>query len=217
MSLWNLYDIILAAITDLWRLWCRSVCRVSSIFHWHYRLKFFQQELQIFSNKWLFSSHLILCYKYKVGSRHKWGFMIIGGQSFGYFSLFSLWGFSLDQPDWEMRKIYLKISSRPVLIWCFELFFVFLLFWVRDKVSQYILSHLVGWCHFFLKKSTFCAIWLRGSTSLSLYLAPLLKHEKYKFSALVNGKQWLTFRPQGYKTFFMLNSTEHEIFPAQKC
>ena len=23
--------------------------------------------------------------------------------------------------------------------------------------------------------------------------------------------------PQGYKTFFMLNSTEHEIFPAHKC
>ena len=24
-------------------------------------------------------------------------------------------------------------------------------------------------------------------------------------------------RPQGYNTFFMLNSTEHEIFPAHKC
>ena len=24
-------------------------------------------------------------------------------------------------------------------------------------------------------------------------------------------------RSQGYKTFFMLNSTEHEIFPTQKC
>ena len=23
--------------------------------------------------------------------------------------------------------------------------------------------------------------------------------------------------PQGYKTFFMLNSTEHEICPAHKC
>ena len=23
--------------------------------------------------------------------------------------------------------------------------------------------------------------------------------------------------PRGYKTFFMLNSTEHEIFPAHKC
>ena len=23
--------------------------------------------------------------------------------------------------------------------------------------------------------------------------------------------------PQGYKTFFVLNSTEHEIFPAHKC
>ena len=26
-----------------------------------------------------------------------------------------------------------------------------------------------------------------------------------------------TIWPQGYKTFFMLNSTEHEIFPAHKC
>ena len=24
-------------------------------------------------------------------------------------------------------------------------------------------------------------------------------------------------RPRGYKTFFMLNSTEHETFPAHKC
>ena len=24
-------------------------------------------------------------------------------------------------------------------------------------------------------------------------------------------------RPRGYKTFFMLNSTEHGIFPAHKC
>ena len=27
----------------------------------------------------------------------------------------------------------------------------------------------------------------------------------------------LLTRPRGYKTFFMLNSTEHEIFPARKC
>ena len=25
------------------------------------------------------------------------------------------------------------------------------------------------------------------------------------------------FRPRGYKTFFMLNSIEHEIFSAHKC
>ena len=25
------------------------------------------------------------------------------------------------------------------------------------------------------------------------------------------------FRPQGYKTFFILNSAEHEIYPAHKC
>ena len=27
----------------------------------------------------------------------------------------------------------------------------------------------------------------------------------------------LETRPRGYKTFFMLNSTEHEFFPAHKC
>ena len=29
--------------------------------------------------------------------------------------------------------------------------------------------------------------------------------------------QDLAIWPRGYKTFFMLNSTEHEIFPAHKC
>ena len=27
----------------------------------------------------------------------------------------------------------------------------------------------------------------------------------------------LVSRPPGYKTFFMLNSAEHEIYPAHKC
>ena len=31
---------------------------------------------------------------------------------------------------------------------------------------------------------------------------------------LTNKKQLRHTRPQGYKTFFVLNSTEHEIFPA---
>ena len=30
-------------------------------------------------------------------------------------------------------------------------------------------------------------------------------------------KAYLDIWPQGYKTFFMLNSTEHEIYPAHKC
>ena len=29
----------------------------------------------------------------------------------------------------------------------------------------------------------------------------------------ISEKDW----PRGYKTFFLLNSTEHEIFPAHKC
>ena len=30
-------------------------------------------------------------------------------------------------------------------------------------------------------------------------------------------KEHLKIRPQGYKTFFMLNSTEHKIYHAHKC
>ena len=33
------------------------------------------------------------------------------------------------------------------------------------------------------------------------------------FSSITIPNIW----PQGYKTFFMLNSIEHEIFPAHKC
>ena len=28
---------------------------------------------------------------------------------------------------------------------------------------------------------------------------------------------WIQIRPPGYKTFSMLNSAEHEIYPAHKC
>ena len=35
----------------------------------------------------------------------------------------------------------------------------------------------------------------------------------YYGKIIVGGDNW----PRGYKTFFMLNSTEHEIFPAHKC
>ena len=33
----------------------------------------------------------------------------------------------------------------------------------------------------------------------------------------VTGSITYDTRPRGYKTFFMLNSVEHEIFPAHKC
>ena len=33
------------------------------------------------------------------------------------------------------------------------------------------------------------------------------------FSEQISQASW----PRGYKTFFMLNSIEHEIFPAHKC
>ena len=34
---------------------------------------------------------------------------------------------------------------------------------------------------------------------------------------LLSGIAYNRSRPRGYKTFFMVNSTEHEIFPAYKC
>ena len=54
-------------VTYLWRHWYRSiadiVCHAQPNFQWQYRLEFFQQTLQIFSNKWFFSSSLIPCFK----------------------------------------------------------------------------------------------------------------------------------------------------------
>ena len=38
---------------------------------------------------------------------------------------------------------------------------------------------------------------------------PIEKWKKY-------GSAYFSFMPRGYKTFFMLNSAEHEIFPANK-
>ena len=40
----------------------------------------------------------------------------------------------------------------------------------------------------------------------------LSEYKKYKQLALIS-RPW----PRGYKTFFMLNSVEHEICPAHKC
>ena len=48
---------------------------------------------------------------------------------------------------------------------------------------------------------------------------------KFFFRLNKNTSDWLCkalpflccFWSRGYKTFFMLNSTEHEIFPAHKC
>ena len=39
-----------------------SVCQAPPNFQGHYKLKFFQQKIRIFSNKYFFSSHLIQCY-----------------------------------------------------------------------------------------------------------------------------------------------------------
>ena len=41
-------------------------------------------------------------------------------------------------------------------------------------------------------------------------LDPLYKHH---YALLSGDLAW----PRGYKTFFMLNSAEHEIYPAHKC
>ena len=42
---------------------------------------------------------------------------------------------------------------------------------------------------------------------------PNVQDQQYQGSFNMQGK----IRPRGYKTFFMLNSVEHEIFPAHKC
>ena len=58
-------------------------------------------------------------------------------------------------------------------------------------------------------------IWHYAAFHLGLHCLP-----KYLFSGIPNEivmiyttRSW----PQGYKTFFMLNSGEHEIYPAHKC
>ena len=38
-----------------------------------------------------------------------------------------------------------------------------------------------------------------------------------RLAEVPNIRQLMSVRLVGYKTFFMLNSTEHEIFPAHKC
>ena len=54
-------DFLVAMVTDLWSHWSRSMADsyTPPIFQWHYKLKFFWQKLQIFSNKQFFWSHLI--------------------------------------------------------------------------------------------------------------------------------------------------------------
>ena len=42
------------------------------------------------------------------------------------------------------------------------------------------------------------------------------KYCVYKYLIIPPVSPESAFRPRGYKTFFMLNSIEHEIFPAHK-
>ena len=44
-----------------------------------------------------------------------------------------------------------------------------------------------------------------------------LTKERYKFKQIPILTVLSMTRPQGYKIFFMLNSAEHEIYPAYKC
>ena len=43
------------------------------------------------------------------------------------------------------------------------------------------------------------------------------KQQKKKQEYLQYQTVWIQIRPRGYKTFFILNSAEHEIYPAHKC
>ena len=48
---------------------------------------------------------------------------------------------------------------------------------------------------------------------MTFYIAlPINARANDFFSCCRFVAEWVTFWPQGYKTFFMLNSTEHEIF-----
>ena len=66
--IWHQYELQVVMVTRLWHNWYQntaySVCHALPIFQCIYILKFFQQNLQILSNKWLFSSHLIPYYIY---------------------------------------------------------------------------------------------------------------------------------------------------------
>ena len=56
-------------------------------------------------------------------------------------------------------------------------------------------------------------------SSLSPFLWETARYRlKYCLNGPLNPKQPTNEpRPQGYKTFFMLNSAEHELIPAHKC
>ena len=50
---------------------------------------------------------------------------------------------------------------------------------------------------------------------ISARIAPMLFFSNCETK--MKGPKFMLNWPRGYKTFFMLNSTEHEIFPAHKC
>ena len=84
------------------------------------------------------------------------------------------------------------------------------------------LSHILV----FVLKASSCSQFTTTSTP-SEHLVYALQFSSYTPSVLlkqITAKQdaeknlnVLCIRPRGYKTFFMLNSTEHEFFPAHKC
>ena len=53
--------------------------------------------------------------------------------------------------------------------------------------------------------------------ALVLQYSSALADLRVCFIFLRGGNISFNIRPRGYKTFFMLNSIEHEIFPAHKC
>ena len=58
---------------------------------------------------------------------------------------------------------------------------------------------------------------IRGKTKMAYLNVSEEKTNAFKNNQAENVKLSAKIRPRDYKTFFVLNSTEHEIFPAHKC
>ena len=73
-----------------------------------------------------------------------------------------------------------------------------------------------------IRKIKFIAyIYIRFSQNLdeNSYISAITEAGKHLHGVflLIAGQRRRPVRARGYKTFFMLNSIEHEIFPADKC
>ena len=90
-------------------------------------------------------------------------------------------------------------------------------FFQSNKCKRHSLT-FISYCHF-LPPSVSTKFITKGNKWHDFLFFSLGKGIIPKMEFPLKGKNFLLeeTRPQGYKTFFMLNSTEHEFFPAHKC